>query len=111
MPLLLLLKPTAVQYVADGQETPSSIAFAASGRLGVDCSLQVPPLHCAMRGTSVPELVTLSPTAEHSLEEEQDTPSKPASLAAGGIDIGDTDHCPLFQISAMGRRMLALFCS
>src|SRR5262249_39481628 len=109
---LLVLKPTAVHEVADGQETPSSIAFDDSERLGVDCSLQVPPLRRAMRGTSVPELVTLSPTAVHSLEEEQDTPSKPASLAPGGIECGDTDHCVPFQLSAMGRRgMLELLCS
>jgi hypothetical protein len=105
------LTPTAVQDVADGHDTPSSSAFAASDRVGVDCSLQVPAFHREINGSSAPELVTVSPTAVHSLEEEQDTPSKPASLAPGGIDIGDTDHCPLLQISAMGRRMLALFCS
>jgi hypothetical protein len=105
------LTPTAVQDVAEGHDTPSRRAFAASDRLGVDCSLQVPAFHRAINGNSAPELVTLSPTAVHSLEEKQDTPSMPASLAPDGIDIGDTDHCVPFQLSAMGTRMLALFCS
>jgi hypothetical protein len=83
--------PTPVHADLDGHDTPLKALAAAPAGLGVDWTVQVPPLRRSASVTSSPDSRTCKPTAVHTGLAGQDTAlSRP--FPARGFGVGVIDH-------------------
>src|SRR5215469_9604686 len=86
----LACPPTARQDDRDGHETP--IRFPPSAGLGIGRKLQVWPFHRCARGSEVPRLLLVFPTAMHAEADTQDAAFRLPAAAPRGLGVGWTRH-------------------
>src|SRR5215467_1444153 len=91
------LSPTATQSDSVTQDT----AFRpVPGRVGMCCRCQVRPFHRRARGSEVPRLLLVFPTAMHADGAVQATPLRVLDAAPGGLFAASTVHLEPFHRSA-----------
>jgi len=95
----ILLSPTAVQEVADEQDTPSNSLPLVTG-FGLDCSTHLVPFQRSATVSNLEPVALLFPTAVQAVADEQDTPTRTPSLEPDGFGVGWTTHLLPFQRSA-----------
>src|SRR5215469_1018755 len=98
--------PTARQDDRDGHETP--IRLPPSAGLGVGWMLQEWPSHRCARGSDVPRLLLVFPTATHAERDTQDAAFRLPAAAPGGLGACWSRHVLPFHRSARvaGDRLL-----
>jgi hypothetical protein len=96
--------PTAVQEVADGQDTPSRSPCAVPVGLGVVWMDQAVPFQVSASVDVSPVEASLmyEPTAVHAVADRHETPSKEACMPGAGLGVGWIDQWVPFQCSASG---------
>lgn len=87
-------EPTALQDPSITQDTPESELDVAPAGCGMVCTVQVEPFQFSASGRP-PDV----PTASHSVEEAQETPSRADAPVSTGV--GSTDQAVPFQTSAI----------
>src|SRR5690348_667164 len=84
--------PTAVQALADVQDTPESTLNVAPAGLGVCWIVQLDPFHASASVTSLPAELMENPTAVQAVAVVQDTPLKKLPCDPDGLGVGTTDQ-------------------
>ena len=97
---LFSYSPTAVQAVADEQDTPHRSALGDPAGVGVGWIAQVLPFHRSAR-VSVVLPVSVNPPAVHAVADGHDTPFKPENVVPWGLGVGWMDQeAPVLALAA-----------